>query len=307
MTDLLADHHVKYWKVAGEGEGATVVLRLHSKENRQAAICRAKQHNVNKNPSQLRRDRQRAQQFYNKKVRDSSVDTSDNLRNHARTTSGTISRDTYDKAQGIRDTQKMSIHADEHVDSGASCVVNIEARESRSHSLSKVTGPASQQSIDSTCVATDSDNFTSGSDTEEPVEKLLAEAEKNALEREYTLGDIKELAVEMTMNARTRKKLHCVLDKTKNKSLKRVVYKASSKQLLAKSDDFIFTYDCIKAETLYWAFNRDKVDMSSDEAERLAFIEETTDVRRKLYRREIDHVTKDLHALVNLLRLYLQT
>lgn len=222
----------------------------------------------------------------------------DHLRNHASTTSGIIHTNTYDKVPDVRHKQKMRLHAGERIDSEASCVVNIEARESRSHIPSKLTEPALQQSVDSTCVATDSDKdryFTSESDTEEPVEKQLTKAEKDALEREYSLGEVKALALEITTNPRTRKKVI------------RMVYNASSKQLLAKSDDFMFTYDCTKAETLYWTLFRDKADMSYDESERLAFIEEPADVRRTLYLIEINHIAKDLHALVTLLRAYLQT
>ena len=40
-------------------------------------------------------------------------------------------------------------------------------------------------------------------------------------------------------------------DKTRNTKLTKVVYNATSKQILAKSEDFVFTYDCVKAVILY--------------------------------------------------------
>ena len=48
-------------------------------------------------------------------------------------------------------------------------------------------------------------------------------------------------------------------DKTRNTKLTKVVYNETSQQLLAKSEDFVFTDDCVKAVTLYWEKNQTRL------------------------------------------------
>ena len=77
-------------------------------------------------------------------------------------------------------------------------------------------------------------------------------------------------------------------DKTRNIKLTKVVYNTTSKQLLAKSEDFVFTFDCVKAMTLYWNIIKDKPDMTAA-VESLLVIEEPTQVSRMHCRHEFEH------------------
>ena len=50
-----------------------------------------------------------------------------------------------------------------------------------------------------------------------------------------------------------------VKDKRRNTKLTKAVYKVTSKHCLTKSEDFVFTYDCVKAVTLYWEKNQTRL------------------------------------------------
>ena len=52
-------------------------------------------------------------------------------------------------------------------------------------------------------------------------------------------------------------------DKTRSTKLIHSVYSAESEQLLAKGEDFFFTYDYVKASTLYWNIIKDEQDMTA--------------------------------------------
>ena len=60
MEALLADHHVKSWKVAGEGQDTVFVLRLNSSQQGQGAAITTGYWRK-KSAAQVRRDRTRAE------------------------------------------------------------------------------------------------------------------------------------------------------------------------------------------------------------------------------------------------------
>ena len=63
ITALLADHHVKSWTVAGEGQDTVFVLRLNSSQQDPGAaiITSTGQWRKKISAAQVRRDRQRAE------------------------------------------------------------------------------------------------------------------------------------------------------------------------------------------------------------------------------------------------------
>jgi len=70
LESLLAEKSLSSWKITGQGDTTVVVLRLRSEGNFQHGDHDAAKHNQyyrRKNPSQLRRDQQRAQQRIMKK------------------------------------------------------------------------------------------------------------------------------------------------------------------------------------------------------------------------------------------------
>ena len=78
-------------------------------------------------------------------------------------------------------------------------------------------------------------------------------------------------------------------DKTRNTKLTKVVYNETSQQLLAKSEDFVFTDDCVKAVTLYWNIIKDKPDMTAAVTESPRVIKQSTPVSRMHCRHEFEH------------------
>ena len=136
-------------------------------------------------------------------------------------------------------------------------------------------------------------------DTTKSKEDEFAEVEKIAVEREYSLHQVKLFTQDLRDNRTLKNRLDSVKEKTRNTKLTKVEYNATSKQLLAKSGDFVFTDDCVKAVTLYWNIRKDKPDMTAA-VESLLVIEEPTQVSRMHCRHEIEHVTKDLHAFMDL-------
>ena len=167
---------------------------------------------------------------------------------------------------------------------------------------------------DPTCMTTGSDSNsvseskpTCSDDTAKLKEEEMAEVEKIAVEREYSLHQVKSFTQDRRDNPKLKKKrLDSVEDKTRNIKLTKVVYNTTSKQLLAKSEDFVFTFDCVKAMTLYWNIIKDKPDMTAAATESLRIIEVSTQVSWMHYRHEIEHMTKDLHVFMDLVWCYLQ-
>ena len=144
-------------------------------------------------------------------------------------------------------------------------------------------------------------------DTTKSKEDEIAEVEKIAVEREYSLRQVKSFTQDLRGNPKLKNRLDSLKDKTRNTKLTKVVYNETSQQLLAKSEDFVFTDDCVKAVTLYWNIIKDKPDMTAAATESLRVIEQSTPVSRMHCRHEIEHITKDLHAFMDLVWYYLQT
>ena len=78
-------------------------------------------------------------------------------------------------------------------------------------------------------------------DTAKLKEEEMAEVEKIAVEREYSLHQVKSFTQDRRDNPKLKKKkrLDSVKDKTRYTKLTKVVYNTTSKQLLAKSEDFV--------------------------------------------------------------------
>ena len=138
-------------------------------------------------------------------------------------------------------------------------------------------------------------------------EDEIAEVEKIAVEREYSLRQVKSFTQDLRGNPKLKNRLDSLKDKTRNTKLTKAVYNATSKQLLAKSGDFVFIDDWVKAVPLYWNIIKDKPDMTAAVTESPRVIKQSTPVSRMHCRHEIEHITKDLHAFMDLVWYYLQT
>ena len=79
----------------------------------------------------------------------------------------------------------------------------------------------------------------------------------------------------------------------------------SRSNFLQRVRTFFFTYDYVKASTLYWNIRRTRYDGCY--CWNLQIIEESTQVSQMHCRHEIGHITNDLHAFMDLDWDYLQT
>ena len=120
-------------------------------------------------------------------------------------------------------------------------------------------------------------------------EDEIAEVEKIAVEREYSLHQVKLFTQDLRDNRTLKNRLDSVKEKTRNTKLTKVEYNATSKQLLAKSGDFVFIDDWVKAVPLYWNIIKDKPDMTAAATESLRVIEQSTPVSRMHCRHEFEH------------------
>ena len=187
LKALLSCHSVQSWKIATEGQNPTVILRLRPETQKRA--CQDGAHSIDtvafkrKPPSQIQRDRRRAEEFYNYRQRRDHVenttvlesraatqsettaenelntktiekDTSENQNKQCDSVSGHTSRDsatvTPEHAARGGDDERLTAARDESGGSGSEMETDSESdtrSDTKSDTETKVTETESEQSI----------------------------------------------------------------------------------------------------------------------------------------------------------------
>eukprot|EP00745_Piridium_sociabile_P026525 TRINITY_DN4238_c0_g1_i6.p1 TRINITY_DN4238_c0_g1~~TRINITY_DN4238_c0_g1_i6.p1 ORF type:complete len:306 (-),score=64.70 TRINITY_DN4238_c0_g1_i6:208-1125(-) len=291
LTALMVDNAISSWKVAGEGDNTTVVLRLKPVStpattttnmagpvlNRSTQI----QYFRRKPPSQIRRDQERARQQRQASEQQQRKTSESQHRDCAVDTNNMTDSEHEEPAAQYTTTHPDQLANEEQVKADGLHVLDI-----LEHSLTRDT--------DSDCIL--SPQLSNTEENEETIDRSVGG---------FNTGVVKGYVATLTDKSVQRR----LRDRTRNKSFRKVVlhHSDSNDLLICESDDLVLEYRCSPdtASHHYWYVKQEENSMLTDERAKLANLRRGEHTSRRQHADIQARAARDLDTLHGLILFYL--
>ena len=288
LSALMVDNTISSWKVAGEGDNTTIVLRLKPVcgpatstasmadpvLNRETQV----QYYRRKPPSQIRRDKERARKQQQQQATDFTV------QNYAVNTDCLAARENAGTQYAETTTQAEEL--------GTQPASDSEGEEDGMHGLNNT---ECTWASDSVCVEPLQSTHTVHCDT----------VEDDRLVGGFPTGVVKQYAATLIDKSVQRR----LKNKGRNKTFRRVAlhHAGNGDQLICETDDLVLEYPCTNPvpKYSYWYVKQEPRNMLSEERDKLANLQRGEVVHRSRHADITARAARDLDTLLGLLRFYL--